>query len=78
LFSQEFVVTAILDQRHNTEMNRIEFYTAWADGDYTWEPKESFIDDDGVYTDLFLDYIRKRRDERQTKKRREDSSGTRD
>ena len=36
------MVTAILDQRHNPELSRIEFYTSWADGDFTWEPKVRF------------------------------------
>lgn len=53
VFPHSCKVIAILDQRHNPDLDRVEFFTSWVDGDYSWEPKESFIDDDGVYTVRF-------------------------
>lgn len=55
-FPEEFVVTAILDQRQNESLNRLEFYTSWADGDYTWEPKVQFRS--LLSTSSFLNYFR--------------------
>eukprot|EP01128_Nolandella_sp_AFSM9_P000226 TRINITY_DN1039_c0_g1_i1.p1 TRINITY_DN1039_c0_g1~~TRINITY_DN1039_c0_g1_i1.p1 ORF type:complete len:860 (-),score=201.80 TRINITY_DN1039_c0_g1_i1:159-2738(-) len=59
MFPGEFVVKAVINHRENIPLNRTEYFTMWEDGDYTWEPEESFQDDDGIVSLVFLAYREK-------------------
>jgi len=52
----ELQVTRITKQHWNVQRNAPEWYTHFSDGTKSWEPKESFEDNDGTTTDLFSTY----------------------
>jgi len=53
----EHTVIAITDRKYYSEDSTILLWkTKWSSGEYTWEPKESFIDEDGTENDIYKDY----------------------
>lgn len=61
--SEEEFVEDIDRTRFNTGLNRKEWHVIWASGKETWEPADSFLDEDGTYTNLFLAFEQIERDE---------------
>lgn len=44
-----------LGQRRTHATGFFEYETFWADGDITWQQARSFMDDDGTFTDIWLE-----------------------
>lgn len=56
----EVVVLRVEKEKQNKRLNRIEYLVHWEDGDITWEPKESLLDEDATENIEFIRYkIRK-------------------
>jgi hypothetical protein len=51
-------VVAVSNRRTDNK-GAFEYETHWADGDVTWEPASQFMDSDGKFNILFLDYAQK-------------------
>jgi hypothetical protein len=50
-------VEDVIKRRFNSESQEYEFFTSWKDTKKkTWEPKSSFIDEDGAVTDILLNF----------------------
>jgi len=52
---EEGQVIAVTESQISDD-GHLEYKTLWADGDETWEPVSSFMDDDGKFTSPFLNF----------------------
>ena len=55
-FSGELEVQEILEKRYVSKEKSYLWKVRWSDGDTTWEPKSSFVDDDGTINEVWAEY----------------------
>jgi hypothetical protein len=52
----EDLVVAVTKRRWNEAERRLEWLVTWQDGANTWEPKDSFIEEDGPVNEVWLEF----------------------
>jgi hypothetical protein len=52
----EDIVVSVTKRRWNETEKRLEWLVTWNDGGQTWEPKESFVEDNGPVNVVWLKF----------------------